>query len=90
MEALKLFPQSEGLLPALVPIPAGSFLMGSDVGQDNEKPVHRVWVEPFLLAACQVTNADFARFLRDAKSLPRQGQSSREPAYSRAGDDSRS
>jgi formylglycine-generating enzyme len=70
VEASKLLPQSEGLLPALVPISAGSFLMGSDVGQDNEKPVHRVWVDPFLLAACQVTNADYARFLRDTKSLP--------------------
>jgi formylglycine-generating enzyme required for sulfatase activity len=40
--------------------------MGSDSGQDNEKPVHRVWVDAFLLASCQVTNAEYADFLRDA------------------------
>ncbi len=44
--------------------------MGCDVGQDNEKPVHRVWIEEFLLAACQVTNADYERFLRGTASLP--------------------
>lgn len=44
--------------------------MGCDVGQDNEKPVHRVWVDEFLLAACQVTNAEYACFLRDTRSQP--------------------
>jgi formylglycine-generating enzyme required for sulfatase activity len=52
-------------IPALVRIPAGWFLMGCDTGQENEKPVHRVWVDEFLLAACQVTNADYGRFLRE-------------------------
>ncbi len=51
-------PSAEPLSPALVVIPAGWFLMGCDAGQDNEKPVHRVWVDEFLLAACQVTNAE--------------------------------
>ncbi|MFY9841966.1 MAG: formylglycine-generating enzyme family protein [Terriglobales bacterium] len=51
-------------------IPAGWFLMGSEAGQDNEKPVHRVWVDEFLLAACQVTNSDYARFLLETASLP--------------------
>ncbi|MGD0792079.1 MAG: SUMF1/EgtB/PvdO family nonheme iron enzyme [Terriglobales bacterium] len=54
----------------LVRIPAGWFLMGCDTGQDNEKPVHRVWVDEFLLAVRQVTNADYERFLRDTASLP--------------------
>jgi formylglycine-generating enzyme required for sulfatase activity len=49
--------------PALVRIPEGCFLMGSETGQDNERPVHRVWVDRFLLAACQVTNAEYGRFL---------------------------
>ena len=44
--------------------------MGSDAGQDNERPVHRVWVDEFLLAACQVTNADYARFLLASGHLP--------------------
>jgi formylglycine-generating enzyme required for sulfatase activity len=46
----------------LARIPAGSFLMGCDSGQDNEKPVHRVWIDEFLLSAFQVTNAEYARF----------------------------
>src|ERR1700675_408431 len=53
--------------PAMICIPEGWFLMGSDAGhdmaQDNERPAHRVWVDAFDLAACQVTNADYARFL---------------------------
>lgn len=43
--------------------------MGCNTRQDNEKPVHRVWVDEFLLAARQVTNADYGRFLRDTASL---------------------
>jgi formylglycine-generating enzyme len=56
-------------LSNLIHIPAGWFLMGCDTGQDNEKPVHRVWVDEFLLAACQVTNAEYSRFVRDTLSL---------------------
>ena len=57
-------------LPHLISIPEGWFLMGCDAGQDNEKPVHRVWVDEFLLASTQVTNAEYARFLRDTRSAP--------------------
>ena len=56
--------------PVLAPVPAGWFLMGSDKGQDNERPVHRVWVDRFLLATCQVTNREFGLFLRATGSLP--------------------
>jgi formylglycine-generating enzyme len=61
--------QEEDYVPTLVLIPAGWFLMGCDIAQDNEKPVHRVWVDEFLLAAHQVTNADYGNFLRDNTSL---------------------
>ncbi|HTA52768.1 MAG TPA: formylglycine-generating enzyme family protein, partial [Candidatus Acidoferrum sp.] len=50
----------------MVRIPEGGFLMGSDSsqpGQDNERPVHRVWIDAFEFAACQVTNAEYAKFL---------------------------
>jgi formylglycine-generating enzyme required for sulfatase activity len=62
--------RAEVSIPALVRIPAGWFLMGCDSGQDNEKPVHRVWVDEFLLAARQVTNAEYDAFLRDTGTLP--------------------
>src|SRR5207245_6502258 len=50
--------------PRMVRIPEGWFWMGSDSGQDNERPVHRVWVDAFLLADRQVTNSDYSQFLR--------------------------
>ncbi len=48
---------------AFVRIPEGWFEMGCATGRDDEKPVHRVWVDAFDLAACQVTRAEYARFL---------------------------
>ena len=51
----------------MVAIPEGWFLMGSDTGQENERPVHRVWVDAFEIAECQVTNAAYARFLAATK-----------------------
>src|SRR5437899_5488878 len=56
--------------PRMVRVPEGWFWMGSDSGQDNERPVHRVWIDAFLLAACQVTNAEYARFLHAAGAAP--------------------
>jgi formylglycine-generating enzyme len=56
--------------PALVRVPEGWFLMGSDSGQDCERPVHRVWVDSFLLAATQVTNAEYERFLHATAAPP--------------------
>jgi len=44
--------------------------MGCKTGQDNEKPVHRVWIDAFELATCQVTNAEYSRFLRGTASAP--------------------
>ena len=32
-------------------IPAGWLLMGCATGRDDEKPVHRVWVDAFQIAA---------------------------------------
>jgi formylglycine-generating enzyme len=44
-------------------IPQGYFLMGSETGQDNERPVHRVWIDAFEFAECQVTNREYAKFI---------------------------
>ena len=56
--------------PELAAIPAGWFLMGSETGQDNERPTHRVWIDAFQLAVHQVTNADYGHFLRHSGKLP--------------------
>jgi formylglycine-generating enzyme required for sulfatase activity len=58
------------LEPTLVRIPAASFLMGSEKGQDCERPVHRVSIDSFLLAATQVTNEEYGRFLRATSRTP--------------------
>ena len=44
-------------------IPEGWFLMGSEEGHDDERPVHRVRVEAFELAVCAVTCAQYIEFL---------------------------
>jgi sulfatase modifying factor 1 len=64
---ISLLPATE---PALVRVPEGWFLMGSDSGQDGERPVHRVWIDSFLLAATQVTNAEYERFLHATGAQP--------------------
>jgi sulfatase modifying factor 1 len=53
----------EAIEQAMVRIPEGWFEMGCTSGRDDEKPVHRVWVDAFELAAYQVTNAEYACFL---------------------------
>jgi formylglycine-generating enzyme len=49
--------------PRMVRVPEGFFLMGSETGQDNERPVHRVWIDAFELGVCQVSNAEYGAFL---------------------------
>ncbi len=58
------------LEPTLGRIPAASFLMGSEKGQECERPVHRVWIDSFLVAATQVTNEEYGRFLRATSRNP--------------------
>jgi formylglycine-generating enzyme required for sulfatase activity len=48
-------------------IPEGWFAMGCEDGRDDEKPVHRVWIDRFELCAYQVTRAEYAHFLRGSR-----------------------
>jgi len=50
------------VIPQIVPIPGGEFLMGQADGRDEERPVHRVRVAAFRLGRCQVTNAEYDAF----------------------------
>jgi len=54
----------------MVLIPAGEFAMGSDRGQDDEQPVHRVSVKAFYLDALEVTVSRYAEFLMSQKPDP--------------------
>jgi formylglycine-generating enzyme required for sulfatase activity len=67
--ALRCATEEERTTATLVAIPAGWFTMGSESGQDNEKPAHRVWIDEFHIARCQVTNAEYARFVRCTGSV---------------------
>ncbi len=54
----------------MVLIPAGEFAMGSDRGQDDEQPVHRVSIKAFYLDALEVTVSRYAEFLMSQKPDP--------------------
>jgi formylglycine-generating enzyme required for sulfatase activity len=56
--------------PRMVRIPEGWFGMGCESGRDDEKPVHRVWVDAFELAIYQVTNAEYGCFLAATSATP--------------------
>ncbi len=66
--ASRLHPTSPAPIcdPPSVLIPAGEFLMGSDGARDEERPVHRVYVDAFEMAIFQVRNRDFALFMEAA------------------------
>jgi len=53
-----------GVEMEFVPIPAGSFLMGSNSGDEDEKPVHRVTIsKPFWLAKTEVTQRQYKQVM---------------------------
>jgi formylglycine-generating enzyme required for sulfatase activity len=63
--------QPEIVLPGLADIPDGEFRMGCEVGRDDEKPVHRVWVEAFSMGVTAVTNEQYLQFVEQSKwSMP--------------------
>ena len=50
----------------LVLVPDGSFQMGSERGDADEKPVHQVTVSAYFIDAMPVTNAQYAKFVAAA------------------------
>ncbi|HEX9788877.1 MAG TPA: formylglycine-generating enzyme family protein [Candidatus Binatia bacterium] len=53
----------------MVIIPGGSFLMGDDQGQENEQPVHRVWIDAFAIGKFPVTNREYKVYVEDQAEL---------------------
>jgi sulfatase modifying factor 1 len=53
----------DGGHPEMIWIPGGTFRMGSDRHYPEERPVHRVAVDGFLIDRWPVTNDQFARFV---------------------------
>jgi iron(II)-dependent oxidoreductase len=56
-------PGQTPLEPTMVVIESGSYPIGSDDGPASARPAHRVTLDPFLIDATEVTNAQFAAFL---------------------------
>ena len=51
----------------MVLVPAGEFTMGSNDGDADEKPPHRVFLGAFYIDTYEVTNARFQRFVQATK-----------------------
>ena len=51
-------------------VPAGEFTMGSDEGDDDEQPIHRVVLDSFYMDKFEVTNRRFAKFVAAIQSEP--------------------
>jgi formylglycine-generating enzyme required for sulfatase activity len=49
----------------LIFVEGGSFLMGSEKGDDDEKPIHSIKINSFYIGKYEVTNIKFVEFLND-------------------------
>jgi len=47
----------------LITVKGGSFMMGSEKGSSNEKPIHKITLSDFQISTYEVTNEQFAVFL---------------------------
>jgi formylglycine-generating enzyme required for sulfatase activity len=55
----------DAIKPDLVEIPGGTFQMGRNDGPPQERPIHPVTVQKFFMDRTEVTNAEYAEFVRD-------------------------
>ena len=62
----------------MVLVPAGEFTMGSDKGDDDEQPIHRVFLDSFYMDKFEVTNGRFAKFVEAIQSEPPWGFADKE------------
>jgi formylglycine-generating enzyme len=46
-------------------IAAGEFVMGADDGEEDERPLHKAYVDDFAIGVWPVTNAEYAQFVHD-------------------------
>ena len=61
-------PRNDPLKPEMVTIPAGTFTMGGDGGDDDEKPAHLVALDAYAIAKYPLTNQEYLTFLQDIGS----------------------
>src|SRR4029077_7141494 len=60
-------------LSGFAAIPGGCFTMGTERGQDDERPPHRVFVDPFELGVYPVTRASYEEFVAATGHEPPKG-----------------
>jgi len=48
----------------MILIPAGEFIMGSDSWEEDERPLHKVYLEAFEIDRFEVTNEQFEAFVK--------------------------
>ncbi len=54
----------------MIMVPGGTFQMGSNTGDEDEKPVHNVTLDPFWTDRTEVTNAQYARCVNAGQCRP--------------------
>lgn len=54
----------------MVLVPSGEFTMGSDKGDEDEAPTHRVSLHAFYIDKFEVTNSRFAKYVEAIQSEP--------------------
>ena len=59
--------------PEMIVIPPGEFLMGCEIGADNERPVHRVFVDELAIGRFAVTNQLYRFFVEAGEQEPPPG-----------------
>ncbi len=62
----KVFTTKSGV--EMVRVPAGSFTMGSESGQPDEKPARKVWVDGFLIDRYEVTQAQYDKLIPEGNA----------------------
>ncbi|MCY1723228.1 formylglycine-generating enzyme family protein [Prolixibacteraceae bacterium Z1-6] len=55
------------VVDGMVYVPAGEFVMGSNIGDRDEGPQQKVYVEAFYIDRFEVTNREYARFKKGYK-----------------------
>jgi formylglycine-generating enzyme len=64
LSGLRARKRAEASTEGMVRIPGGTFWMGSENGQSDEKPVHQVFLDGFWMDRTEVTNEQFAGFIQ--------------------------
>jgi len=82
-EALRVFPgdpagkqgkahvlQSQPCPEGMVLVLPGEFIMGSDSGEDDERPASRTFLDAYYIGRHEITNAEYLAFVRDTGHRP--------------------